>query len=139
MFAPKIERIEETLIMTRSYAALLSIAITVLCTVFGQLLIKKGMLEIGAAPGRTAMLPDFLWRTFTNYKVLLGLAAAVVAAVSWTVAVSRSDLSFAYPFMGLAIVLVLAISPAMFGESVSLMRWVGVLVVCVGLWLSARG
>jgi uncharacterized membrane protein len=40
--------------------------------------------------------------------------------------------------MGLAIVLVLALTPLVFGERVPLTRWLGVLVVCVGLWIASR-
>ena len=40
----------------------------------------------------------------------------------------------AYPFMALAIVLVLALSPLVFGEQVPVIRWFGVLIVCIGLW-----
>jgi uncharacterized membrane protein len=43
----------------------------------------------------------------------------------------------AYPFMALAIVLVLALSGALFGEIVPLNRWMGVAIVCVGLVVAA--
>lgn len=39
-------------------------------------------------------------------------------ALAWIDTVSLNDISFAYPFMGLVIVLVLVLVPAMFGESV---------------------
>ena len=113
------------------------ISLTVTFTVVGQLLIKQGMLDVGASPGRVELLPGFLWRTLTNPHVALGLASAVIAALCWTIAVSRSDLSFAYPFMGLAIVLVLALSPLLLGESVPLRRWLGVLIVCIGLFVAS--
>ena len=125
--------------MTRSSpTALLFILLTVAFTVIGQLLVKQGVLEVGTSPTQVVMLPQFIWRALTNWKVLLGLACAVAAALSWIVAISRSDLSFAYPFMGLAIVLVLALSPWLLGETVPWTRWIGVLVVCLGLWLAAR-
>src|SRR4051794_29720985 len=102
---------------------LLFIVLTIVFTVIGQLLVKKGMLEVGAGPLgplHLSLLARFAWKTFTNPYVVLGLGSAVVAAVCWTVAVSRSALSVAYPFMALAIVLVLALSGALFGEIVPL-------------------
>jgi multidrug transporter EmrE-like cation transporter len=112
--------------------------LTVALTVVGQLLVKQGMLHVGSSPTRVSLLPRFFWRTFTNTYVIMGLLAAVFAAVSWTLAVSRENLSVAYPFMGLAIVLVLTLSGAFFGESVPMHRWIGVAIVCLGLFVAAR-
>jgi drug/metabolite transporter (DMT)-like permease len=117
----------------------LFILLTVVFTVVGQLLVKYGMLRVGASPTQMASWPQFLLRTLTNPGIVAGLACAVLAAVSWMVALSRSELSFAYPFMTLAIVLVLALSGLLFGERVSLVRWLGVAVVCLGLVIAARG
>ena len=114
------------------------LALTVAFTVVGQLLVKQGMLQTGAGPDEVAMLPRFVWRAFTNRYVVAGLACAVAAAGCWTVAVARADLSLAYPFMGLAIVLVLTLSATIFGEAVPRHRWLGVLLVCVGLVVAAR-
>ena len=113
--------------------------ITIAFTVIGQLLVKKGMLEVGPSPGQMAALPGFFWRSFTNPSVAAGLACAVAAALAWTAAISRTDLSFAYPFMALAIVLVLVLSGVFFGEKVSAGRWIGAGVVCLGLWIASRG
>lgn len=118
--------------------ALFFILLTVLFTVAGQVLVKHGMLQVGEASGAST-LPRLIWRALTNVSVVVGLALAVLAAVSWLVAISRSELSFAYPFMGLGIVLVLALSGVIFHEDIPLTRWVGVLVVCAGLWIGSRG
>ncbi len=120
-------------------AGLLIIFFTVAFTVIGQLLVKKGMLDVGASPAQFAMLPQFIWRAFTNLYVLAGFLCALLAAVSWIVAISRLDLSVAYPFLGLGIVLVLALSGIVFGEAVPGNRWLGVIIVCVGLIVAARG
>lgn len=114
------------------------IAGTIIFTVAGQLLIKAGMIEIGAIPSAWDGLPHFLVSALSNWKAVAGLMSAVAAAILWMGAVSRSDISFAYPFMALAIVLVLALSGLFFGEHVPLGRWLGVLIVCVGLIIAAR-
>ncbi len=114
------------------------IALTVLLTVAGQLLIKKGMLELGEAPSDGTLI-RFIISAFLNFKVIGGLTAAVGAAVTWMLALSKVDISFAYPFMGSAIVFVLALSPMMFGETVPWNRWLGVALVCMGLIVAAQG
>jgi len=115
------------------------IATTIAFTVAGQLLVKSGMTEVGSFPAHFDEVAGFMFHTLTNIKVILGLTAAVLAALSWTATVSVSDISFAYPFMGLAIVLVLALSGLFFRESVPIARWIGVMIVCVGLVVAARG
>lgn len=116
----------------------LLIIFTVTATVIGQLLVKKGMLQVGASPSHVVLIPKFLFRAFTNIYVVIGILCALLAAVSWTIAVSRIDLSVAYPFLSLGLVLVLALSGFVFGETVPINRWIGVLVVCVGLVIAAR-
>ncbi len=111
---------------------------TIFFTVAGQLLLKAAMIKVGAVPTVAAELPHFLIATFTNWQVVLGLTFAVTASVFWMGAVSRSDISFAYPFMALAIVLVLVMAGQLFGEQVPLGRWIGVAIVCVGLIVAAR-
>lgn len=121
-----------------STSALLFILLTLIFTVAGQLLVKRGMIEVGPTPSQLDLLPRFFGQALTNWKVIGGLSAAVIAALSWMMAISRSDLSFAYPFMGLAIVLVLALSGVLFQERIPLTRWVGVLVVCLGIIIASR-
>ena len=116
----------------------LLIAGTILLTVSGQLLIKSATNELGVIPAQAQDLLGFVFRAYLNWKVLAGLACAVLASVFWLGAVSRSNISFAYPFMGLAIVLVLVVSPLLFGENVPWTRWIGVALVCLGIWSASR-
>jgi drug/metabolite transporter (DMT)-like permease len=117
----------------RSPVAILGLALTVVFTVIGQVLTKQGMLEMGASPSRWPDVLVFIAHSLLNVKVILGLLSAVAAALAWLVTVSRSPLSFAYPFMGLSLILVLLFSSLVFGETVPWNRWAGVGVVCLGL------
>lgn len=120
-------------------SALLYIGLCILFTVVGQLLVKNGMIQVSATKDGSSGLVGYLIRTFTNPWVILGLSSAVVAAIAWTLALARCQLSFAYPFMGLAIVLVLALSGVAFQEHSSPARWVGVAIVCLGLFVASKG
>jgi multidrug transporter EmrE-like cation transporter len=114
------------------------IAGTIFLTVSGQLLIKSATNDLGVIPTQAHEILPFIVRAYQNWKVIAGLAAAVLASVFWLGAVSRSNISFAYPFMGLAIVSVLVLSPLVFGESVPWTRWLGVGIVCLGIWIAAQ-
>lgn len=119
--------------------ALGSIFATILFTVVGQLLIKQGMLQLGPAPTEASALPMFVIRAIFQWQVFLGLASAGLAAAAWMIAMSKNPISFAYPFMGGSIVLTLLLAPLLFGEHVPLQRWIGVLIVCVGIIIAAQG
>lgn len=114
------------------------IGATILLTVCGQLLVKAAMIEIGQIPVNLSGILPFLIKAFTNLKIIVGLSCAVIASITWMGALSRSTLSFAYPFMGLAIVLVLVLSPLVFKETIPWTRWLGVIIVCVGLWIASK-
>lgn len=122
----------------KSPVAYVLIAVTIGCTVVGQILVKYGTQQLGSFPKSSAEAFPFLITALTNVWILVGLGAAVAAALAWIGAVSLSDISFAYPFMGLAIVLVLALSPLLFGEQVPLTRWIGVIIVCLGVLVASR-
>jgi uncharacterized membrane protein len=121
-----------------SSLALIFIFLTVGFTVLGQIMVKQGMLEVGKSPADLAAMPTFALRALTNYRVVLGLGCAVVAALVWIVAISRSRLSFAYPFMALNVVLVLALSGVVFKEAIPMNRWIGVAIVCIGIYIGSR-
>ena len=122
--------------MTKS--AFLFIVLTIIGTVAGQLLVKHGMSQLGKAPTGFWDLGRFLARSLVQPYNFLGLTCAFAAALSWMTAVSQCPLSIAYPFMILSVVLVLALTPVVFGETVFLRQWVGVGIVFLGLWIATR-
>lgn len=128
----------KTLMRQKPPMAIFFIFLTVAFTVAGQILVKQGMLEVGRNPSQLGLFPSFILRALTNVYVFLGFGCAFAASLTWIVAISRSDLSFAYPFMGLPIVTVLALSPMIFGEAVPITRWIGAIVVCIGIWIATR-
>jgi multidrug transporter EmrE-like cation transporter len=48
------------------------------------------------------------------------------------------ELSFAYPLLSTGYVVVLIASWILFKEQISMIRWVGVMVICFGVFLISR-
>ncbi len=118
--------------------ALVYILISVLGGALGQVLLKKGMGSMGPLTISVAQIGPVLWRIATNPFVILGLAIYVGSTLFWLVALSRVDLSYAYPFASLSYLFMLAASWLLFKEDLSLARLLGTTVVCAGVVLNAR-
>jgi drug/metabolite transporter (DMT)-like permease len=118
--------------------AVIYILISVVGGAIGQLLLKKGMNNLGEMTLTVNELGSMLWRMATNPFVFFGLLIYVISVVFWLVALSRVDLSYAYPFASLSYIIMLIASWLLFNEHISLMRIIGTLVICVGVWLIYR-
>ncbi len=116
----------------------LYIGLTILFYGMWPIISKKASYDLGQSPENWSDVFPFLLNAFTNIKLIAGLLCAVIASIMWLNALSMSDISFAYPFMALSIVLVLALSPLLFKEHVPWTRWLGVAIVCIGLWIGSR-
>lgn len=106
--------------------------------VTGQILMKRGLAQLGPL----SLAPDTLVSTILgcalNPLIVLGLVITVSGTFFWLITLSRVDLSFAYPFASLNYVMVLAGSWLVLGEELSPVRLLGVLAICAGVCLVAR-
>jgi multidrug transporter EmrE-like cation transporter len=117
----------------------LFVFITIFLTVYSQIVIKWQVVAAGVMP---AELPDKLWflaRLLLNPWILSGLAAGLLAAVSWMAAMTRLELSHAYPFMSLAFVGVLVLSALVFHEPVNAWKIGGLALISLGIIVGSQG
>lgn len=112
---------------------------TVLCTVFGQIVVKWQVAKAGALPEAFSQKIPFLLKLILNPWVICGMAAGFLALLFWLAAMTKFELSYAYPFMSLAFVLVLILSVILFHETVTLPKVLGVLLVISGIIVASRG
>ena len=117
----------------------LFIALTLLFTVYGQLVLKWQMGGAGPLPEGGSDKLLFLLRQFANPWILSGFVSAFVASLAWMAAMTRFDLGYAYPFMSLAFVIVMLFGITFLGEAPSLRKAGGTLMVMAGLVVIARG
>lgn len=114
--------------------------VSVICGVGGQVVLKLGMARVGAIGDVALAQPLALaLRVVTTPLVVAGLALYVLGAVSWLTVLSRLPLSAAYPFLAVGYVLTPLLAWLFLRESVSPLRWVGILVISLGVILVSRG
>ena len=118
------------------YAAILG---TVLLTVFGQIVLKWQIAKAGALPAGFTAKVFFLVGQIWNPWILSGVGAGFLAFLCWMAALTKFELSYAYPFMSSSFLLVLILSVALFHEALTLPKIVGVALVIVGIIVGSRG
>ncbi len=118
--------------------AIVYIMISVLGGAFGQILLKKGMASMGPLTLTVNQLWSVLWKIATNPYVVVGLGIYLFSTVFWLTALSRVDLSYAYPFASLSYIVMLVASWTIFSENITPMRLLGSLVVGLGVLLISR-
>jgi drug/metabolite transporter (DMT)-like permease len=116
----------------------LYVATTIILTVYGQLIVKWQVDNAGAFPETTSGKLHFLLKLVLNPWVISVFAGAAIAAVAWMAALTRFELSRAYPFVSLSFVLVLLASAVLFGEGLSVPKVIGVLLIFVGLAVGSQ-
>ena len=104
------------------------ILLSIGCAVGGQLLLKAGMNQIGRI-GRARRLR---WRQGIR-SVAAGLALYGLSAIIWLYVLSRVELSYAFPFLSLSYVAVLAGARWGLNERLGIHRLVGSALIVLGV------
>ena len=112
---------------------------TIFFTVYGQLIIKWQMAKVGPLPHAFSEKAIFLLQMFFNPWILSAFLSAFVASLCWMAAMTKFELSHAYPFMSLSFVFVLVLSGFFFHESITLPKLFGVFLIMTGIIVGAQG
>jgi drug/metabolite transporter (DMT)-like permease len=105
--------------------------------VVGQLMVKKGLNLLGAIDFSQGKMYSY-FKIFASPFVILGSLSYAISIFFWLYALTRVDLSFAYPFLALSYVLIILASWLFLDESIPATRWIGILVICLGVFLVSR-
>src|ERR1035438_10667116 len=99
----------------------------------GVILLKKGMTHIGDMNGYTT---GEIFRVFkagaTNPQILLGVFFEALFFGCLLILMSKSEISFLWPLTGLSFVFATFAAMIFLGESVSIVRWLGVILIVMG-------
>ncbi len=124
--------------MTSPIAFLPLILFTVLTNAAAQIMLKKGMMGVGALDIGADGIVSTVFRVVFNPFVFFGLSTFVISMASHLIVLSKVQLSYAYPFLSLAYVVVAAYSYFFFAEDVGLARLAGIGLIVAGTILIAQ-
>src|SRR5580658_1463545 len=99
----------------------------------GVILLKKGITSVGDMNGVTASeIIRIVKASVTNPQILLGVFFEALFFICLLILMSKSDISFLWPLTALSFVFATFAAMWFLGESVSGMRWIGVILIVIG-------
>ena len=111
------------------------VLLMVACANLGDLMLKRGMLQIGAVKISVPGIWHASLSTIHNGTIWLGIVFLIGFTLCYMTAVSWADYSYVMPAgaFGYAVQTMLAV--AVLHEAVNPQRWVGVVLIVVGVLL----
>jgi multidrug transporter EmrE-like cation transporter len=103
-----------------------------------QLLLKAGTNSVGQFAFTADNVVPVGLRLALEPYILAGIGCYLVSLVVWLMALSRTDVSIAYPMLSLGFVINAAAAWFLLGESVSALRLGGVALIVLGVVVVAR-
>jgi multidrug transporter EmrE-like cation transporter len=110
----------------------------VLLNAAAQLLLKAGTNAVGMFEFSHQNIVPVGWKLASEPHIIAGLACYVVSVVVWIMALSRVEVSIAYPMLSIGYVVNAVAAWYLFGEAVTIMRLTGIGFIVVGVFLVAR-
>lgn len=114
----------------------LMILVMVITGPLGNVLLGKGMKHVGAV---VVWPPSQLLHTglkiFASPSIWLGISSLILFFVSYMLVLSWADYSFVQPASSLAYGVVALLGYLILGENVSPLRWAGIAIICLGVFV----
>jgi len=112
------------------------ILIMVLAGPLGNVLLGKAMKQVGPVhPWPPAELLHVFIRVFTSGTIWLGVGSLLVFFAAYMIVLSWADYSYVQPASSIAYAVVALLASTWLGEVVPPLRWVGIAVICLGVFL----
>ena len=74
-----------------------------------------------------------------NPYIIIALILTILAGVTWMIAMTKFEISYAYPFTLLGLVLVSIFSVIFFGESINMSKLIGIVFIVLGIVVISKG
>jgi putative membrane protein len=74
----------------------------------------------------------------TNIWLWGAMICYALSILLWMAVLSKVEVSFAYPFLSIGYVVAAVVGYYFFGESLSVIRIVGIVIICIGVYLISR-
>ena len=112
------------------------IAGTVIFTVYGQLILKWRINQLGLMPEIFSQKLLFLFKALFDPYIFSGLVSAFIASFFWMAAMTKYDVSYAYPFITASLTLITVVMAVfLLGEAITPLKTAGLILIILGVAL----
>ena len=113
---------------------------TIFFTVYGQLVLKWRINDVDSLPASFTEKIFFLINLLFDPWIFSGFASAFVASFFWMAAMTKFDVSHAYPIIVGGLVILTSLFAIVFlRESVSMLKVMGVILIVSGVYFLSKG
>jgi len=117
------------------------IFLSIFFAVSSQLIIKWKMSAFSIEHIGNSMIDKFMFAfsMLFNPYIMLSIIFTLLSGLSWMIAMTKFDISYAYPYTALGFVFILFFSWVLFHEPLTSHKIIGVVLIVSGIILSSRG
>jgi drug/metabolite transporter (DMT)-like permease len=114
--------------------AFILVGVAIISGAIAQISLKRGVENLKDKYEINQLLNpiNFAKALFTSPFLLIGLVLYIIGFVVWIAALTKLDVSFMYPMLALAYVLVAVLAAVFLKEEITLLRWTGIALVTIG-------
>lgn len=113
---------------------------TILFTVYGQMILKWRITKLAWTPDVSGLLPMVVgyMKFLIDPFILSGFLSAFVASIFWMLAMTKFEITFAYPFMSLSPALVFLLGVLLLGEAFTIGKLLGLIIIVIGIVVTVK-
>jgi drug/metabolite transporter (DMT)-like permease len=113
---------------------------TLFFTVYGQMILKWRIMKIGFTLPDSGIVDKLiaLFRFVIDPFILSGFISAFIASLCWMAAMTKFQITEAYPFMSLAPAIVFILGIWLLGETFTLGKVIGLVLIILGLIVTVK-
>lgn len=111
---------------------------SLLLSLAGQYNLKYGLNRLGGFSLDFSTAANFfkgIFQTIFSPFILLGIFLYACSVIFWLLLLARMELSQAYPLLSINYLLIIFIGWLFLGESFTLNKFVGALLICLGIFI----
>jgi len=118
--------------------ALIIVGVCIILAATGQIFMKKGVTQLGDDGISSNLNFPGIFRIFLQKNIFVGLSIYMGGMILWLYALSKLDVSLAYPLVSLGYIITAILALVFLKENISTMRWAGIALIVIGSFLITR-
>ncbi len=111
---------------------------TILFTIYGQIILKWRLNNFGSLPDGSFDKIKFLLGALFDLYIFSGFVSAFIASMFWMAAMTKFEITVAYPFMSLSPALVFFIGIFLLGETFTWGKVIGLFLIILGTVVTVK-